>query len=230
MLIYSGRECRFDESESIWSARVRLALGTARGLARIHNHQEDVVDDDDDEESRKSNRPLIPHGNVKSSNVLIDGNGNARLSDFGLALLLDPANATAKLGGYRAPEQILTKTLSQQADVYAFGIILLELLTGKDPSSEPLPEWVKSGLRKEEGFSEVFDARLLLLQDKNVREEMLAMVDVALACVSDDPEHRPMMTEVVNMITSIVRRHEMESEDDPPISSSPSIIGNDDDN
>uniref|UniRef100_A0A6V7QX02 Protein kinase domain-containing protein n=1 Tax=Ananas comosus var. bracteatus TaxID=296719 RepID=A0A6V7QX02_ANACO len=74
-----------------------------------------------------------PHGNVKSANVLLDKNGVACIADFGLALLLSPAHAVARLGSYVAPEQAEFKRLSQQADVYSFGVLVLEVLTGRAP-------------------------------------------------------------------------------------------------
>ncbi|CAD6340524.1 unnamed protein product [Miscanthus lutarioriparius] len=96
------------ESPLDWTTRVRLLLGAARGLACIHR------------EYRTSG---VPHGNVKSTNVLIDKDGTARVADFGLALLLSPAHAIARLGGYMAPEQADNKRLSQEADVYSFGVL-----------------------------------------------------------------------------------------------------------
>ncbi|KAK9123999.1 hypothetical protein Sjap_013601 [Stephania japonica] len=130
-----------------WTTRISLALGAARGLAQIHEEY---------------NMSKMPHGNVKSSNVLLDKNGVACISDFGLALLLNPIHATARLGGYRAPEQVESKKLSQKADVYSFGVLLLEVLTGRAPSLCPpnqsgheddmgmdLPKWVRSVVRDE---------------------------------------------------------------------------------
>ncbi|EHA8588748.1 Leucine-rich repeat receptor-like protein kinase PXC1 [Cocos nucifera] len=196
-----------------WTTRISLVLGAARGLACIH---EEYVSSE------------IPHGNVKSSNVLLDKNGAACVADFGLALLLSPAHATARLGGYRAPEQADTRRLSQEADVYAFGVLILEVLTGRAPALYPppplpphhhnndntitnsssnsiiggvsLPEWVRSVVR-EEWTAEVFDAELLWY--KNVEEEMVAMLHVGLACVAHQPDRRPLMSEVVKMIEDI---------------------------
>ncbi|KAK2987895.1 hypothetical protein RJ640_003162 [Escallonia rubra] len=183
-----------------WTTRISMVLGAARGLARIH------------EEYGASN---IPHGNVKSSNVLLDKNGIACISDFGLALLLNPVHATARLGGYKAPEQAEIKRLSQKADVYSFGVLLLEVLTGKMPSQYPsptrprvedeeqavdLPKWVRSVVR-DEWTAEVFDQELL--RYKNIEEELVSMLQVGMACVVPLPEKRPTMAQVVKMVEEI---------------------------
>ena len=184
-----------------WTTRISLVLGAARGLARIHEEYETA---------------RIPHGNVKSSNVLLDKNGVACISDFGLALLLNPVHATARLGGYRAPEQVQLKRLSQKADVYSFGVLLLEVLTGRAPSRYPsptpshgmaeeeqsvdLPAWVRSVV-KDEWTPEVFDKELL--RYKNIEKELVAMLRVAMVCVVPQPEKRPTMSEVAKLIEEI---------------------------
>ncbi|KAI4300404.1 hypothetical protein L6164_033787 [Bauhinia variegata] len=185
-----------------WTTRISLVLGAARGLARIH---------------AEYSAAKIPHGNIKSSNVLLDKNGLACISDFGLSLLLNPVHAIARMGGYRAPEQAEVKKLSQQADVYSFGVLLLEVLTGRAPSQYPsptgyknieeeesqavdLPKWVRSVV-KEEWTAEVFDQELL--RYKNIEEELVSMLHVGLACVVPQPEKRPTMAEVTKMIEDI---------------------------
>ncbi|KAJ4766571.1 Leucine-rich repeat protein kinase family protein [Rhynchospora pubera] len=195
-----------------WTARFKLLLGAARGLAWIH--QEYSVSG-------------IPHGNIKSSNILIDSNHDACIADFGLSLLLSPAHAIARLGSYMAPEQSHSKRLSQEADVYSFGVLILEALTGKVPTQHPPPladstsqkkhnkavgvasvdasdvglvEWVRLVVR-EEWTAEVFDVELLRYKD--IEEEMVSMLHVGLACVNQLPENRPSMPEVVKLIEAI---------------------------
>jgi serine/threonine protein kinase len=208
-----------------WTTRVTLLLGAARGLACIHR------------EYRTSG---VPHGNIKSTNVLLDKDGAARVADFGLALLLSPAHAIARLGGYMAPEQSDNKRLSQEADVYSFGVLVLEVLTGKPPAQHlqplpdadvqrdrksatavSLPEWVRSVVR-EEWTAEVFDVELL--RYRNIEEEMVAMLHVGLACVTQQPEQRPSMADVVMMIQSVpVDQSPMREEDRDGSVTSPSI-------
>jgi len=211
------------ESPLDWTTRVRLLLGAARGLACIHR------------EYRTSG---VPHGNVKSTNVLIDKDGAARVADFGLALLLSPAHAIARLGGYMAPEQADNKRLSQEADVYSFGVLVLEALTGKAPAQHlqpaapappdahkkgaaagvtamSLPEWVRSVVR-EEWTAEVFDVELLRYRD--IEEEM-----VALACVAPRPEQRPSMGDVVRMIENVPEQSPAAEEDSGVLMTLPSI-------
>ncbi|MCL7049592.1 hypothetical protein MKW94_006750 [Papaver nudicaule] len=204
-----------------WTTRISLVLGAARGLAQIH---------------QEYNALKIPHGNVRSSNVLLDKNGVACISDFGLSLLLNPVHATARLGGYRAPEQAKIKKLSPQADVYSFGVLILEVVTGRAPlqySSSArnrdgqdldvdLPRWVRSVV-KEEWTAEVFDPELL--RYKNIEEELVAMLHVGLACVAEQVDNRPKMSEVVKMIEDIrVEKSQVgEDMDGNRISVSPSL-------
>ncbi|XWS43478.1 hypothetical protein CRYUN_Cryun16bG0107600 [Craigia yunnanensis] len=183
-----------------WTTRISLVLGAAQGLEKIHEEY---------------SAPKIPHGNVKSSNVLLDKNGVALISDFGLSLLLNPVLAIARLGGYRAPEQAEVKRLSQKADVYSFGVLLLEVLTRRAPSQYPsptrprveeeeqavdLPKWVRSVV-KEEWTAEVFDQELL--RYKSIEEELMSLLHVGLACVVPQPEKRPTMAEVAKIIEDI---------------------------
>ncbi|XP_068658429.1 leucine-rich repeat receptor-like protein kinase PXC1 [Aristolochia californica] len=208
-----------------WTTRISLVLGAARGLARIHDEY---------------GATKIPHGNIRSSNVLLDKNGIACIADFGLALLLNPAQVVARQGGYRAPEQAESKNISQEADVYAFGVVLLEMVTGRAPLQHPprmmtsageeeeeLPRWVRAKV-KEEWTAEVFDAELL--RYKNIEEELTAMLQLGLACVAEAPEERPAMWEVMKMIEEIRVENSPLGEDlyESRTSLSPSIAATED--
>ncbi|KAG6556090.1 hypothetical protein Mapa_002031 [Marchantia paleacea] len=178
-----------------WVTRLRIALGAARGLAYLH---------------QECGSQKIPHGNIKSSNILLDKDYNACVSDYGLALLMTSSAATTRMAGYRAPEHADTKRISQRADVYSFGVVLLELLTGKAPvpaysnaaqeEGIDLPRWVHSVVR-EEWTAEVFDIELM--RYRNIEEEMVGLLQVAMVCVSPAPEQRPKMPQVVKMIEDI---------------------------
>ncbi|KAJ4974499.1 hypothetical protein NE237_007673 [Protea cynaroides] len=179
-----------------WTTRLKIAAGAARGLAYIHN-------------SYRS--PRMAHGNIRSTNVLLDNVGNACVCDYGLSVFASPDNVPRSTG-YRAPEVTDARRLSQKADVYAFGVLLLELLTGKCPfvmDSAPgsgyggavdLPRWVQSVVR-EEWTAEVFD--LELMRYKDIEEEMVGLLQIAMGCTSVSPDQRPKMGYVVKMIEEI---------------------------
>ena len=92
-----------------WITRLRIAVGVAKALAHLHHD---------------CGMQKFPHGNIKSSNILMDENYNPLVADFGLALIMNPTvSASSRVAGYRAPEHVGTKRISQQADVYSFGVV-----------------------------------------------------------------------------------------------------------
>ncbi|CAN1180327.1 Probable inactive receptor kinase At1g48480 [Linum perenne] len=184
-----------------WEIRSSIALGAARGIEYLHSQGNEVS-----------------HGNIKSSNVLLTGNYEARVSDFGLAHLVGPASTPNRVAGYRAPEVTEPRKVSQKADVYSFGVLLLELLTGKAPTHSllnedgvDLPRWVQSTV-KEEWTSEVFDLELLRYQ--SVEEEMVQMLQLGVDCAAQYPDNRPTMSDVTARIEEICRSS---SARDPPL-------------
>ncbi|KAA8542852.1 hypothetical protein F0562_024004 [Nyssa sinensis] len=175
-----------------WEIRSSIALGTARGIEYLH-----------------SQGPSVSHGNIKSSNILLTKSYEARVSDFGLAHLVGPSSTPNRVAGYRAPEVTDPRKVSQKADVYSFGVLLLELLTGKAPTHAllneegvDLPRWVQSIVR-EEWTSEVFDLELLRYQ--NVEDEMVQLLQLAIDCAAQYPDRRPAMSEVIRRIEELCR-------------------------
>ncbi|KAK6919766.1 Protein kinase domain [Dillenia turbinata] len=175
-----------------WEARMKVILGTANALAYLHEAIE----------------PKVVHRDIKSSNILIDHEFNAKVSDFGLAKLLDSGEShitTRVMGtfGYVAPEYANTGMLNEKSDIYSFGVLLLEAITGRDPvdSGRPvnevnLVEWVKQmvGARRAE---EVVDPNL---EFKPTNRALKRALLVAVRCIDPDSEKRPKMTQVVRML------------------------------
>ncbi|CAO2825745.1 unnamed protein product [Amaranthus hypochondriacus] len=175
-----------------WPSRMRVIQGIARGLFHLHNNEN------------------IIHGNLTSSNVLIDANNNAKVSDYGLSRLMTGSaavNVIAAAGalGYRAPELSKLKKASMKTDVYSLGVIILELLTGKSPGEAmngvDLPQWVASVV-KEEWTNEVFDMELMK-DASTIGDELLNTLKLGLHCVDPLPASRPEIQQVLQQLEEI---------------------------
>ncbi|XP_065876413.1 proline-rich receptor-like protein kinase PERK12 [Euphorbia lathyris] len=179
-----------------WSKRLRIAIGSAKGLAYLH---EDC-------------HPKIIHRDIKSANILLDDNFDAQVADFGLARLNDSTQthvSTRVMGtfGYLAPEYASSGKLTDRSDVFSFGVVLLELLTGRKPvdptqplGDESLVEWARPHLLHavETGdISELVDPRL---ETRYVESEILRMVETAAACVRHSAPKRPRMVQVMRTL------------------------------
>ncbi|XP_023515677.1 LRR receptor-like serine/threonine-protein kinase FEI 2 [Cucurbita pepo subsp. pepo] len=174
-----------------WSARLNIALGTARGLAYLHH---DCC-------------PKIVHCNIKSSNILLDENLEAHVADFGLAKLSvdgDSHITTVVAGtfGYLAPEYLQSGIGTEKSDVYSFGVLLLELVTGKRPSDAFFSKrglnvvgWLNT-LRGEDQLENIVDNRC-----KNADVETLeAILEIAARCTNGNPAMRPTMNQVLQLL------------------------------
>ncbi|KAI0523293.1 hypothetical protein KFK09_005688 [Dendrobium nobile] len=173
-----------------WEIRTSIALAAARGIEHIH-----------------STSLTASHGNIKSSNVLLASSSEVRVADHCLAHLAGNSIVSDRFAGYRAPEVTDTQKVSQKADVYSFGVLLLELITGKAPAQAilneggvDLPRWVQSVIH-EEWMTEVFDMELLRYQ--NGEEEMVQMLQLGVDCTAQIPDQRPTMSAVVVRIDEI---------------------------
>ncbi|XP_047152142.1 probably inactive leucine-rich repeat receptor-like protein kinase At5g06940 [Vigna umbellata] len=181
-----------------WVVRLKIAIGVAQGLAYLHK---DYV-------------PHLLHRNVKSSNILLDANFEPKLTDFALDRVVGEAsfqsilNSEAASSCYIAPENGYSKKATEQLDSYSFGVVLLELVSGRQAEetessdSVDIVKWVRRKVNIANGVHQVLDPKI----SNTFHQEMIGALDIALRCTSVVPEKRPSMVEVVRSLQSLESR------------------------
>uniref|UniRef100_A0A5B6YUK2 Putative serine/threonine-protein kinase n=1 Tax=Davidia involucrata TaxID=16924 RepID=A0A5B6YUK2_DAVIN len=197
LLVLAGPKSRTTKLD--WGKRSAICMGTARGLAYLH---EELV-------------PRIVHRDIKASNILLDKDFTPKIGDFGLAKLF-PDSIThistriAGTTGYLAPEYVLGGQLTLKADVYSFGVLILEVVSGR---SSAKANW--GGMQKfllEWAWQLYEEGKLLELVDPELEEfpeeEVTRYMKVAFFCTQATASQRPMMSQVVDMLSRDIRLNE----------------------
>ncbi|KAL8130128.1 hypothetical protein V2J09_019283 [Rumex salicifolius] len=185
-----------------WPIRYRIALDAAEGLSYLHH---DCV-------------PPIVHRDVKSNNILLDADFGARVADFGVAKAVDAIGRGTKSMsviagscGYIAPEYAYTLRVNEKSDIYSFGVVILELITGKLPvdpeyGEKDLVKWVCTTL-DQKGVDHILDPKL----DSCFKEEICKVLNIGLHCTSPLPINRPSMRRVVKMLQEVSGENQCKS-------------------
>ncbi|KAI4373468.1 hypothetical protein MLD38_011590 [Melastoma candidum] len=197
-----------------WSLRWKVALGAAKGLAFLHSSK-------------------VIYRDFKTSNFLLDSNYNAKLSDFGLAKdgpTGDKSHVSTRVMvtyGYAAPDYLATGHLTARSDIYSFGVVLLEMLSGRRAvdknrasGEHNLVEWAKPYLPNKRKIFRAVDKRL---EGQYTMEEAHKIATLALRCLSMDAKFRPNMDEIVTSLEEIQNGKETEMDCDKLASSGQSM-------
>ncbi|KAK9071559.1 hypothetical protein SSX86_007987 [Deinandra increscens subsp. villosa] len=181
-----------------WGTRMRIALDCARSLEFLHEYT----------------TPSVIHRDFKSMNILLNENFQGKVSDFGLAMIgsgkLNGMISTRVLGttGYLAPEYASTGKVTTKSDVYSYGVVLLELLTGRvpidtnrPPGEHVLVSWALPRLTNRAAVMEMVDPNL---HGQFSRKDLIQVAAIAAMCVQTAADYRPLMTDVVQSLIPIV--------------------------
>jgi len=194
-----------------WALRLKIAIGAAKGLAWLHH----------------SCNPRIIHRNISSKCILLDTDFEPRISDFGLARLMNPIDThlstfvNGEFGdlGYVAPEYAKTLVATPKGDIYSFGIVLLELVTGERATHvAKAPETFKGNLvewiSQQSSNAKLHDVIDESLVGNGVDQELFQFLKVACNCVSEMPKERPTMFEVYQLLRAIGINYNFTAEDE----------------
>lgn len=181
------REFKGGKPELDWNKRYKIAVGAAKGLMYLHHDCS----------------PAVVHRDIKSTNILLDEDYEAKISDFGIAKIAEESELSTFAGthGYIAPELAYSVKLTEKSDIYSFGVVLLELLTGRSPTDPIFGEgkdivyWVSTRLDGMK-FFQVLDPKI----SASAEDDMIKVLKVAILCTKKLPSVRPTMREVLNML------------------------------
>ncbi|KAF5811923.1 putative protein kinase RLK-Pelle-DLSV family [Helianthus annuus] len=184
-----------------WEQRSKIMIGTARGLAYLHEELD----------------PHIVHRDIKASNILLDKDFTPKIGDFGLARLFPDSitHISTKLAGttgYLAPEYVLGGRLTLKADVYSFGVLMLETISGRSSS---LSTWgISQKVLLEWAWELYEEGRLLELVDPDLKtypeDDVIKYIKVAFFCTQATANRRPLMSQVVDMLSRNIKLNEKE--------------------
>lgn len=214
--MFSGKAGLVTFTPLSWSDRLKIMKGMAKGLVYLHEF---------------SPKKYV-HGDLKPSNILLGHGMTPHISDFGLGRLANIAGGSPALqsnrvaaeklherqkslstditttnilgNGYQAPEALKVVKPSQKWDVYSYGVILLEMITGRLPivqvgnSEMDIVQWIQFCIEEKKPLSDVLDP--YLAEDADKEEEIIAVLKIAMACVSSSPEKRPTMRHVLDAL------------------------------
>ncbi|KAF3777186.1 Pollen receptor-like kinase 3 [Nymphaea thermarum] len=177
-----------------WPTRIKIIQGIARGMAHLHSELSDAD---------------LPHGNLKSTNVLFLDDCEPLVADYGFSPLINPTLVHQNMASFRSPEFMQFRQVCRKSDVWSLGVVILEIITGKFPSyyvnhgkgGVDLPLWVRSTIA-EDRTNDVFDPEII--QDSNtVPSQISRLLEIGLLCTETSLDKRPDMAMVCNMMEEI---------------------------
>ncbi|KAL0717867.1 hypothetical protein Bca4012_067189 [Brassica carinata] len=186
------------EKETLdWSTRMQIALGVAKGLEYLHN----------------VTKPPVIHSNLTTGHILLDHDFKPKITGFGLAKsgpIFDIGTSVVGTNGYWAPEYVNSGKLTLKSDIYSFGVVMLELITGREPignsSLGPQHMLVERTfpLFKDDNMRKILDPKLII-ESRGMEEAVRKAIVLAFKCLREEPNARPTISEVVYILDELVK-------------------------